>query len=248
MTYQFTVSPDFSPDHLSGWYIFNTWLQKQTGEGIHLEMYNSFQEQGTAIQNDGVDLIYANPFDAAMLVRDKGFCPLAKPVGVADEALIAVSADSAIYDVADLSLGTKIAMTDDPDVRMMGMMLLEPGDLSANNTQIIHCNAYILVAKQLLQGHADVGVFLAEAYDDLSGMIKSKLRVLVRSEISVIHHALMAGPNLAHRKEELQALLVAMGADDKGRDVLKNLGFEAWATVDHEDMEFMIDLMDALAV
>ncbi|MBT9097029.1 phosphate/phosphite/phosphonate ABC transporter substrate-binding protein [Methylovulum psychrotolerans] len=248
MTYQFTVSPDFPPDHLSGWYIFNTWLQKQTGEGIHLEMYNSFQAQRSVIENDGIDLIYANPFDAAMLVRDKGFFPLVRPRGITDEAIIAVNADSAVHDVADLSPGTTIAMTDDPDVRMMGMILLEAGDIYANNSQTIPCDAYILVAKQLLQGHADVGVFLAEAYDNLSGLIKSKLRVLVRSEISVINHSLMLGPKLAHRQHEWQELLVAMGSDDKSTAVLKSLGFSAWEKIEYEEMEFMIDLMDTLAV
>lgn len=248
MTFQFTVSPDFSPDHLSGWYIFNTWLQKQTGERIHLEMYDNFQTQRTVIQNDGIDLIYANPYDAAMLVRDKGFFPLTRPVGLVDEAIIAVSADSPVYDVADLGLGAKIAMTDDPDVRMMGMMMLEAGDLDTLNTKTINCDSYILVAKQLLQSHADVGIFFAGAFDDLSGMIKNKLRVLVRSEISVIHHSLMLGTKLSHRKLEMQNLLLAMHTNAKGMDVLNSLGFSAWSKVELEEMEFMIDLMDTLAV
>ncbi len=75
MSFMFTVSPDFTPDHLSGWYIFNTWLQRQSDIAIHLEMYNDFHSQREAIQNDSIDLIYANPFDAAMLVREKGFLP-----------------------------------------------------------------------------------------------------------------------------------------------------------------------------
>jgi len=199
MCYQFTVSPDFSPDHLTGWYIFNTWLQKQIAEAIHLEMYDSFQKQKTVIENNGVDLIYANPFDAAMLVREKGFRPLAKPVGISDEAIIAVNAESTIYDVADFSPGTKIATTDDPDIRLIGMIMLEAGDINVNNSITVNCDAYILVAKQLLNANAEVGIFLAEAYDGLSNIVKSKLRVLVRSEISVIHHSLMIGPKLAHR-------------------------------------------------
>lgn len=85
MSNLFTISPDFSPDHLSGWYIFNTWLQKQTGEAIHLEMYDGFHSQKEAIRNDKVDLIYANPFDAAMLVREKGFLPLVRPAGITRE-------------------------------------------------------------------------------------------------------------------------------------------------------------------
>ena len=246
MSYQFTVSPDFTPDHLSGWYIFNTWLQKQTDLAIHLEMYNDFQTQRSAIQADNVDLIYANPFDAAMLVREKGFLPLVKAEGAADEALIVVNVANPATDVAELQSGTRVAYTEDPDVRLMGMIMLEPGDLDHNNIVPVTADNYVLVAKQLLKNQADVGIFLAEAYDDLSAMIKSQLKVLVRSQISVIHHALMIGPKLHNQRENIQQLLMAMSADEKGASVLKSLGFNSWQIVDDEEMEFMIDLMDTL--
>lgn len=246
MSFMFTVSPDFTPDHLSGWYIFNTWLQKHTGEAIHLEMYDDFQSQREAIQANKIDLIYANPFDAAMLVREKGFLPLVKAEGAADEALIVVSSESSANDVADLNTGTRVAYTDDPDVRLMGMIMLEPGDLDSSNIVAVPADNYVLVAKHLLKGEADVGIFLAEAYDDLSAMIKKQLKVLVRSQISVIHHALMIGPKLQGRREEIQQLLVDMCADEKGPGVLESLGFNAWQKVDDEEMEFMIDLMDTL--
>lgn len=246
MPYILTVSPDFTPGHLSGWYIFNTWLQKQTGEAIHLELYNSFQAQHDAIRNDQIDLIYANPFDAAMLVREKGFLPLVKAAGVSDEAIIAVNADNAITDVTGLSPGSRIAATEDPDVRLMGMIMLEPADLNADNVQIKMYDSYVLVAKQLLRGDADAGIFLAEAYDDLSGIIKKQLKVLVRSQIGVIQHVLMVGPRLVNRRDELRQIFLAMNIDEKGQDVLKNLSFNVWDNVEDEDMEFMIDLMDTL--
>lgn len=246
MPYILTVSPDFSPDHLSGWYIFNTWLQRQTGEAIHLGLYNSFQALHYAICSDQIDLIYANPFDAAMLVREKGFLPLVKAQGAVDEAIIAVNANNPIEDVVELSPGNRIAVTEDPDVHLLGMIMLEPADLTVDNVHIQMCDSYVLVAKQLLRGDADAGIFLAEAYDDLSGMIKKQLKVLVRSQIGVIQHALMVGPRLVHRRNELLQTLLAMNDNDKGRDVLKNLGFDAWISIQDEDMEFMIDLMDTL--
>ena len=104
MSYMFTVSPDFSPDRLSGWYIFNTWVQRQMGADIHLELYDDFCAQRVATYSNKIDLIYANPFDAAMLVREKGFLPLVKPVGLLDEALIAVSENSAVEKLDDLKL------------------------------------------------------------------------------------------------------------------------------------------------
>jgi len=248
MSFMFTVSPDFTPDHLSGWYIFNTWIQRQTDTAIHLEMYNDFQSQREAIKNDQIDLIYANPFDAAMLVRDKGFQPLVKAVGESDEAIIAVNAENSVEDVVHLAEGIKVAFTEDPDVHMMGMIMLEPGDLDASNITPVLSDTYVLVAKHLLRGEADVGIFLAEAYDGLSSMIKKQLRVLVRSQISVIHHSLMIGPNLLDKKEQFQKVLVDMNADEKGQGVLKSLNFTAWEKVEDDEMEFMIDLMDTLSM
>jgi len=242
----FTVSPDFTPDHISGWYIFNTWIQRQMDTAIHLEMYNDFQTQREAIEKDQIDLIYANPFDAAMLVRERGFQPLAKASGESDEAIIAVNAENLVEDIAHLNEGIKLAFTEDPDVKMMGMIMLEPGDLDASNITPVLSDTYVLVAKHLLKGEADAGIFLAEAYDGLSSMIKKQLRVLVRSQISVIHHSLMIGPKLLDKKEQFQQVLVDMHADEKGLGVLNSLGFNTWEKVEDDEMEFMIDLMDTL--
>ncbi|MCX7067187.1 MAG: phosphate/phosphite/phosphonate ABC transporter substrate-binding protein [Methylococcales bacterium] len=248
MSYTFTVSPDFSPNYLAGWYIFNTWLQIQTGEAIHFELYDDFQAQRTAIQANQIDLIYANPFDAAMLVREKGFLPLVKAEGISDEAIIAVNANNPVEDVAQLSTGIRVAVTEDPDVHMIGMIMLEAGDLDASNIQTCFCNNHILIVKNLIQDKVDVGIFLAKAFDDLSNLTKKQLKILVRSQISVIHHSLMISPKLAERRTEIQALLLSMNNDDKGKNVLNSLGFNAWAKVEDEEMEFMIDLMDTLII
>lgn len=247
MSYMFTVSPDFAPDHLSGWYIFNTWMQRQLGVDIHLELYDDFCAQRVATYSNKIDLIYANPFDAAMLVREKGFLPLVKPTGLLDEALIAVSENSPAQKLDDLSAHIKIAMTEDPNVNMIGMMLLESANLNNSNVEKNVYDSYVLVAKSLLRGTDDVGIFLAGAFDDLSNMVKKQLRVLLRSEIEEIHHSLMVGPKLADRRDEIKALLMGMNQNEKGQGVLDSLGFKSWIDVDDEEMEFMIDLMDTLS-
>lgn len=247
VTYELTISPDFSPEHISGWYIFNTWLQKALGEGIHLELYDGFDAQRRAIAEDRVDLIYANPYDAAMLVRGKGFQSLAQPAGKQDECVIAVSADFAAHDIESLHSGTRIVSTDDPDVHLMGMIMLEPADLSAGNTELIRRDSYVLVAKALLRGQADVGFFLKDAYDDLSAPIRGALRPLVTSQIQVIRHVMLAGPRLSGLAPRLTELLLGMNADPRGAGVLESLGIAGWSPVTREDVEFMIDLMDTLA-
>ena len=86
MTIQFTVSPDFGPDAIAAWYFFNTWLQRATGEQVHLELYRDFAAQRTAVARGAVDLIFANPYDAAALVRDHGYVPLARPTATPSSA------------------------------------------------------------------------------------------------------------------------------------------------------------------
>ncbi|NOQ63052.1 MAG: PhnD/SsuA/transferrin family substrate-binding protein [Methyloprofundus sp.] len=248
MPYQFTVSPDFTPSHLAGWFIFNTWLQRQMSEAIHLEIYHDFQAQRQAIENDQVDLIYANPFDAAMLVREKGFRPLVRATGVSGEAIIAVNHESKVDNVVQFDSAVKVAVTDAPDIQMMGMIMLEPGDLDADNVENINCQNYVLVAKKLFNNEADAGIFLESAYDELSSIVKARLRIIVRSQISVIHHTLMVGPRLFDKSEQLHELLINMQNNEKAKGVLDSLGFQQWETVDDEEMYFMNDLVDTLLV
>jgi phosphonate transport system substrate-binding protein len=244
--YTLTVSPDFMPDYIAGWYIFNTWLQKQLGEAIHVELYNDFASQREAILRDEIDLIYANPFDAAMLVREKGFTAIAAPLNKPDEVVLAVPEQSAAQSIDALSAGLRIARTDDPDVNLIGMMMIESANLNSSNTQVQLVDNYVLVAKALFQEKADVGFFLKEAYHSLSDFVKGQLRVLLTSEIHVVTHVLLAGPRFKANHERLQDLLVSMPAQEKGAGVLQSMGLDGWKQQTQEDTEFMIDLMDTL--
>ncbi len=246
MSFVMTVSPDFSPEKISGWYILNTWLQRTLGIAMHMEMFDSFDQQRAAIQADKIDLIYANPYDAAMLVREKGFVAVAKPKGLVDEAVVAVAANSPVQAVEGLSAGIRVASTADPDIKMMGMILLEPADLDASKVTEQVCQTYVLVAKQLMSGQADVGIFPARAYDGLSGMVRASLKPLVRSEISVVQHVLLAGPKMAGQLDTLKSSLLGMRGDEKSARILEDLGLVDWEACAQEDVEFMIDLMDTL--
>ena len=129
---------------------------------------------------------------------------------------------------------------------MIGMIILEPADLSAKNTTSETVDTYVLVAKQLFQGKADVGFFLKDAFDDLSNFVKDQLRVLVSSQIHVITHTLLIGPNAQKHQSDIQQILVNMKELPKGQGVLESMGISEWEVQTQEDAEFMIDLMDTL--
>lgn len=246
MTLNLSVSPDFPPTHLSGWFIFNTWLQRQLGVGVHLELYDSFEEQREDIRNGKIDLIYANPYDASMLVRELGFKVLVRPRNRADETVIAARCDDERNTVEDLQPGITIATTADPDVHTMGMIMLESADLDKNNVTFREYDSYVLVAKALLNGKADAGFFLKAGYDELSELVRKKTKSLVSSQISVVHHTLVAGPRMQEHLDVLTDRLLKMEEDPKGREVLKSMGLDGWDFMEEEQTEFMIDLIDTL--
>ena len=246
MTYQMTVSPDFPPQQIAGWYIFNTWLQNRLGMGIHLELYPDFPSQREAILNDKVDLVYANPYDAAMLIREKGFRVLVRPKDKRDEALIAAKADAPFESVEDLTPGIRLAATIDPAVYLLGMMMLEPAELDEENIHVQRVESYPIAAKLLIRGEADIAFFLKEAYEELSSLTRRELKVLVRSQIGDLFHVFLVGPRLADKADAIRSVLLEMSADAKGQNVLETLGFPGWEAVSLDDAEFMINLIEAL--
>ena len=246
MTFQLTVSPDFPPNRIAGWYIFNTWLQKALDLPIHLELYPSFEAQREAIGQGKVDLIYANPYDAAMLIREKGFTALARPQGKMDEAVVVAAADAPYDTVDDLEPGLRLAVTNDPAVNLLGMMMLEPAELDASNLEVRQVESYPVAVKLLLQGEADMAFLLKEALEKLTATTRRQLKVLVDSQIGDLYHTFLVGPRLADKHEAVRSALVNMHTEAKGKDVLENLGFPAWEAVSADEAEFMMNLVEAL--
>ncbi|MCG8017641.1 MAG: phosphate/phosphite/phosphonate ABC transporter substrate-binding protein [Candidatus Thiodiazotropha sp. 'RUGA'] len=246
MPYRMTVSPDFTPDHIGGWYIFNTWLQKSLQLPIHLELYDNFNQQRKAIGDDQIDLIYANPYDASVLVREKGFVPVARPSQTSDEAIIAVNQTSNVEYIESLGMDTVIALTEDPDVNLICDIMLEPAEMHNSGKNRLVMGSYPLVAKALINNRADIGFFLVEAYQSLSQLTKQNLSVLARSQINVMHHTLLVGPQLKQHRDLLSQHLLTMKSNYKGAGVMESMGFDEWENMPDEAMEFMIDLVDTL--
>ena len=73
------ITPDFPPEFFAHWHMFNTQLQRALDTAIHLQTPAGYREQQDLLDSETVALVYANPFDAGSLMRDKGYIPLAKP-------------------------------------------------------------------------------------------------------------------------------------------------------------------------
>jgi phosphonate transport system substrate-binding protein len=245
MPIQLAISPDFSAENVANWFVFNTWLQRTLGERIHLELVDDFAALRAALTADQIDLVYANPFDTAWLVRERGFQPVARPVDHGDEAAVVVSADSPVRRIVDLPSPLRVACTDAPDVEMIGRILLEPAGLDRDTIELVRRPTYVLVAKSLISGAVDAAFFLERSFAELSDLVRSKMRPLVTSRIHVVQHSLLVAPSLAGRRRALLDALLSM-RDSQPR-LLADLGLVGgWQEMTLDDAEFMIDLMHTL--
>lgn len=247
MSLNLLIAPDFAPERFAGWHMLNTLLQKKSSLDVHLLTPATADEQNQFIGAGKVDLIYANPFDSASLVRDDGFRPIARPVGKSNEMVIAAGADSELNGAEELQPDCKIALTDNKDVKLVGLRLLETADLTESDVLWVPVETYQAAARAAIKGEVDASFFLAEAYHSLSKLTRSQLKVLIESKLADISHVLLANPKTAEHFDAIKGALIGLTGTQDGQPVLDELGFsEGFESMGEEDMEFMIDLMDTL--
>ncbi|MFA5684425.1 MAG: phosphate/phosphite/phosphonate ABC transporter substrate-binding protein [Lysobacteraceae bacterium] len=241
------IAPDFAPEHFAGWHMLNTLMQRKTGLSLRLLTPASASEQAQLIAEDKADIIYANPFDAASMIRDAGYVALARPIDKANEMVIATRAESPVDSFRDLKPGIKVALTDNKDVKLIGLRLLEPADLTEADIDWQVVESYQAAARLAIKGEVDACFMLAEAFNSLSRLTKAQLKPLIESKLADISHVILVHPRIEGEAAKLRDSLVGLAGSADGQPVLDELGihqgFEAMAV---EDAEFMIDLMDTL--
>ena len=241
------IAPDFPPEHFGGWHIFNTLLQKESGKTIRLLTPHSAEEQQEMLQQNQVDIIYANPFDAASLIRDKNYLPVAKPVQNPDEMVIAAGKSSGLSKLTDLKAGMKIAVTNNRDVKLIGLRLLEAANLTEADLEWVEVPSFQAAARHAIQGKADAAFFVASSFHSLSEMTKQQMAVLIESHITDITHVILMHPEQSELLPTMQQAIINMKDTDAGQRVLGELAMpDGFCELTEEDAEFMIDLMETL--
>ncbi|WP_066802790.1 PhnD/SsuA/transferrin family substrate-binding protein [Moraxella oblonga] len=246
MANRFLIAPDFSPERFAGWHLLNNLLQKRANLAIHLNTPASHAEQEELIESGDIKIVYANPFDAAKMIREQGYRAIVRPVGKSNEMVVTSSVNSDIKTLDDVKAGMTIAMANNRDVKLIGMRLLEAVDLTENDVKFEIVDTYQAAARLLIQDKAQVAFFIAEVFAGLSNLTKSQLNILIQSDIATLTHVVLVKDDFADA-EKLQEVLLSLDKDDDGKAVLKELGLESgFEVMSEEDAEFMIDLMETL--
>lgn len=245
-THNMLIAPDFSPERFAGWHMFNILIQKRANLNMHLNMPASHAEQEALIDAGDMQVIYANPFDAATLIREQGYRAVARPIGKSDEMVIATGANSDINNLEDLTNGATVAMANNRDVKLIGLRLLEAVDLNEGDLNWSVTETYQAAARQVIKGDAQAAFFLAEIFHSFSRLTKMQLNVLIESDLADISHVLLIKDGFPDTDILMNAVL-NLHNDDDGKEALTELGMpQGFEAMDEEDAEFMIDLMETL--
>lgn len=245
-THNMLIAPDFSPERFAGWHMFNTLIQKRANLNMHLNIPTSHAEQETVISEGDIQVIYANPFDAATLIREHGYHAVARPIGKSDEMVIAAAANSDINSLDDIKAGATIAMANNRDVKLIGLRLLEAVDIEEADLNWSVTETYQAAARQVIKGEAQAAFFLAEIFHSFSRLTKAQLSVLIESDLADISHVLLIKDGFPDTDILMDAIL-NLHNDDDGKEALTELGMpQGFEAMNEEDAEFMIDLMQTL--
>ena len=245
-THNMLIAPDFSPERFAGWHMFNTLIQKRANLNMHLNIPTSHAEQETVISEGDIQVIYANPFDAATLIREHGYHAVARPIGKSDEMVIAAAANSDINSLDDIKAGATIAMADNRDVKLIGLRLLEAVDIEEADLNWSVTETYQAAARQVIKGEAQAAFFLAEIFHSFSRLTKTQLSVLIESDLADISHVLLIKDGFPDTDILMDAILNLYN-DNDGKEALTELGMpQGFEAMNEEDAEFMIDLMQTL--
>ena len=245
-THNMLIAPDFSPERFAGWHMFNTLIQKRANLNMHLNIPTSHAEQETVISEGDIQVIYANPFDAATLIREHGYHAVARPIGKSDEMVIAAAANSDINSLDDIKAGATIAMADNRDVKLIGLRLLEAVDIEEADLNWSVTETYQAAARQVIKGDAQAAFFLAEIFHSFSRLTKAQLSVLIESDLADISHVLLIKDGFPDTDILMDAIL-NLYSDNDGKEALTELGMpQGFEAMNEEDAEFMIDLMQTL--
>ncbi|MDP3007950.1 MAG: PhnD/SsuA/transferrin family substrate-binding protein [Methylococcales bacterium] len=226
---------------MNGWYFFNTYLQRHTGRDIQLELvHGAMSEQGSKIE--GMDIVFTKPFDATRLLIENQFRPLLHPINQTDEVTLLVRADDARQKISDFLCGKVITATADNFVYLLGRFLLEE---SGSTQWDYNFSGHDIKALQmLLKGQADLLFLSTETYRGLSSLTRNMLREIDQSETGFAFHLFCAAPHCTDVGNAVTEVLLNMGQDSQGRQVLADLGLEGWSRPKQYEVDMLAMLFN----
>lgn len=239
---EFSVSLQ-NNQQLTGWFVFNTFLQRHLEKAIHIDVKQPGQIGGLS-QNA---LVFAKPFDACVLISEHRFIPVARPTNDSDEVSIIVRQADAGKAIEKFA-GAKVVTAVETDfMYLLGRFLCDEYELDSSQLQYAFTGNEIKALQTLLRGQADLLFMPKKNYHQLSRLSREGTYVLEESETAMSYHMLLVSPQYAALKSALTDTLYSMHKDEKGRQVLNDLGISSWCAPEEDEIAMLLMLYNRYA-
>jgi len=116
----------------------------------------------------------------------------------------------------------------------------------SSNTQLeyIFSGHDIKALQMLLKGQADILLLSTETYRGLSSLTRNMLHEIDQSETGFAFHLFCAAPHCTDAGNAMTEVLLNMGQDSQGRQVLADLGLEGWSRPKQDEVDMLAMLFN----
>jgi anti-anti-sigma factor len=230
-----------SGHQLSGWYLFNTYLQRKMQRAIHFEQLQD-------IQNEEFHLFFAKPFDACSLMQKKGFIPLVRPDCDADEVIILCRADDNRNLSDFIAQKPKVVTADQGSfVYLLGRFLCDESGLDSSGFSYQFSGNEIKSLQMLIRKKAEIAFILKKTFQGLSSFSRNNVRQLDESSTDFAFHQFCIAPNLKDQGDTVCEILMAMEQDEKGKQILDDIQFNGWLKPEAGEIKMLQMVFDRYA-
>jgi len=222
---------------LTGWYLFNTYLQRRMQKAIH------FDQSQDVLNEASIDILFAKPFEACSMIKRRGFIPIMRPISEADEVVILTRAGDE-RELADFKQASVVTASENSFVYILGRFLCDENDLDSSKFNFTFSGNEIKSLQMLIKKKADLLFMLKKTYEGLSSFSKKNVRKLDESATDFAFHLFSIAPDLKEEGKTLHTILKEMVDDEKGKGILEDIEFQGWCPVEEGELKMLTMVFD----
>lgn len=233
-TLTFAVVPQQSATQLAeAWTPVLAWLSQSAGLQLQFVTAPDVPSFEQRLAAGDYDLAYMNPYHFTVFNAQPGYRALARAKGERIKGLVVVHKDSGIKSLNDLS-GKTLAF---PTPAAFAASLLVQAEMRgrgiAFTPQVV--NSHNSVYRNVAKGLFPAGGGVPRTLELLDESVRSELRVLWETR-EFTTHAIASRPGLdAATRARVWKAMRLMGADPRGQELLKGIGFSGFDPAKDED-------------
>lgn len=222
-----------SGQQLTGWYLLNTYLQRNLQKAIHFEQLQD-------VNNDHeIDLLFAKPFESCEMILNKRFVPVLRPQAEADEVVIISRIDDK-RSLPEFTGCSVVTASEQSFVYILGRFLCDETGIDSSQFQFQFSGNEIKSLQMLLKKKVDLLFMLKKTYEGLSSFSKKGIKVLDESATDFAFHFFSVAPHLSEKVAEFKAVLSNMRNQENGAKILEDIVIEDWCNVEKGELDMMM--------